>query len=113
VPALNEILQRGADDLGPALPEILPRERGELREGLQARVRQPQPRLRPLGEQLESHERVARVAFVPPRIREALVRNRFGDLAAVGIPETFVFDVELKLEADYRREFTEVERPLL
>jgi len=41
------------------------------------------------------------------------VRNRFGDLAAVGIPDTFVFDVELKLEADYRSEFTEVERPLL
>src|SRR5437660_2707272 len=101
VPALDEILQRSADDLGPALLEILPCERGELREGLQARVRQPHPRLRPLGEQLESHERVPRVAFVPPRIREALVRNRFGDLAAVGILEAFVFDVELKIEAGY------------
>jgi len=66
-----------------------------------------------LGEQLEGHQRVARVAFVPPRVREPLVGNRFGDLAAVAIPEAFVFDVELKLEADFRSEFTEVERPLL
>jgi len=45
-------------------------------------------------------------------IREPLVRNRFGDSAAVAISEAFVFDVELKLEADFRSEFTEVERPL-
>jgi hypothetical protein len=41
------------------------------------------------------------------------VRNRFGDLAAVAISEAFVFDLELKLEADYRSEFTDVEKPLL
>src|SRR6266571_1485927 len=113
VPAFDEILQRSAYDFGPALLEILPCERGELREGLQALVRQPDPRLVPLGGQLEGHERVPRVALVPPRVREPLVRNRFRDLAAVGIPEAFVFDVELELDTDYRSECTEVEIPLL
>src|SRR6266581_9526362 len=81
--------------------------------GSEALEGQPDPRLVPLGGQLEGHQRVARVALVPPRVREPLVRNRFRDLAAVGIPEAFVFDVELELDTDYRSECTEVEIPLL
>src|SRR5438876_3912269 len=113
VPAFDEILQRSAYDFGPALLEILPCERGELREGLQALVRQPELRPAPLGEQLEGHERVACVAFVPPRVREPLVRNRLLDPAAVQVLDPFVSAVELEFEADLRCEFVDVERPLL
>src|SRR5882672_5230909 len=97
----------------PARHEILSCERGKLGEGLEARVRQPDPGLRPFSEQLEAHQGVACVPFVAPSVREPLVRNRLGDLAPVGIPEALVFDVELELEAGDRSEFTEIEGPVL
>src|SRR6266851_5048676 len=111
--AFDEIFQRSAHDLRPACREVRLGERGELREGLQTFVRQPEPGLAPLGEQVEGHEGVARVALVSPGVGESLVGNRLGHLAAVTILETFVLDVELELESDYRREFAELERPLL
>src|SRR5882762_1398002 len=45
VPAFDKIFQRGANDLRPACREIRLGERGELREGLQTFVRQPEPGL--------------------------------------------------------------------
>src|SRR5882672_8700674 len=58
VPAFDEILQRSADDLVPTRREIRLCERRQLREGLDAFVRQLEPGLVPLGEQLEGHEGV-------------------------------------------------------
>src|SRR2546423_157869 len=101
VPAFDEILERSAYDFGPARREIRLCERRQLRESLEAFVRQPESRLLAFGEQLEGHEGVARVALVPPRVGEPLVGNRLGDLAAVTILEPFVFDVELEFKADY------------
>src|SRR6266581_2305458 len=112
VPAFDEIFQRSAHDLRPACREIRLGERGALREGLQTFVRQPEPGLAPLGEQVEGHDGVARVALVSPGVGESLVGNRLGYLAAVTILETFVLDVELELEADHRRELAELEGPL-
>src|SRR6267142_2343862 len=68
MPAFDEILQRSAHELRPAFHEVFCCERGKLREGFEALVRKPDPRLAPFGEQLEGHERVARVAFVAPRV---------------------------------------------
>src|SRR5438477_12100197 len=56
VPAFDEILQRSADNLGPARREIRLCARSQLREGLDALGRQLEPRLPAFGEQFEDDE---------------------------------------------------------
>src|SRR5438552_14772308 len=105
----HKFLQLGANNGSPASLEVLSRICRSLRERLDSGVRQLQMRLVAFREQLNRHQRIARVPFIPPGVSDLLLRNHLGDFTKMVISHAFVLDDEFKFKTDRGSEFLQVE----
>src|SRR5207247_7759553 len=108
----HELFKLGTDDRSPTGLKILPRIRRSFWKGFQTFVRQPQPRHVTFGKQFNRDQRIARFAFVAPRVGDFLLRDHLRDFAQMMITVSFMLDREVEFKADFRLEFFYVEVPL-